>query len=226
MTVQPSDTIFFDAYDTIVTFTKTPDTNNAGIYADLFKHGHVDAKSNDGKFRRNYIMTKNEPREKMCEYLCNYKTNIAYDIIRDMTEKLHDELASMRFYPDTIPALRALAARGYTLGIISNLAQPYGIRLRQKVQEELGDILSQENVTFSYEEDLVKPQKEIFDRAMHKAHRDPSSCIMVWNHRINDTWAAINAWMQAILIDRDNSSPSIPHMEKIITLTELLEKLP
>ena len=113
-------------------------------------------------------MTHNEPREKLCEYLCNYKKNIPHHIILAMTQNLRAELDSMKFYPDTIPTLRALAARGYTLGIISNLAQPYGAHLRKKIEEEIGGILSQDAITFSYEEGCVKPHNTIFHRALEK----------------------------------------------------------
>jgi len=47
MTHTASKTIFFDAYDTIVTFDKTPGTNNTGIYAQLLKEGDIHIKSDE-----------------------------------------------------------------------------------------------------------------------------------------------------------------------------------
>jgi FMN phosphatase YigB (HAD superfamily) len=138
-------------------------------------------------------MTKNESRKKICEYLCSYKKNIPYNILREITDDLDKELMSMSFYTDTIPAMRALIARGYQLGIISNLAQPYGEVLRKKIADELEESMTQENMIFSYEVDHMKPEKEIFDVAVDNAGTTHEHSMMVGNHRINDTGAAINA---------------------------------
>ena len=41
------------------------------------------------------------------------------------------ELASIRLFPEVVEVLSALKARGYRLGVIANLAQPYALPLQQ-----------------------------------------------------------------------------------------------
>jgi FMN phosphatase YigB (HAD superfamily) len=238
------DMIFFDAFDTIVEFTKYPINSTSGVYGELFRLAQIEPSMKDIVFRKHFVMTSNEPRKKVCEYLCNYGIKVDHSKIAALTQHLETELLSMKRYPETLTTIRALVARGYRVGIISNLAHPYGVRLRAMIQEDVGDILSQGDITLSYEAGLMKWQanakntententtiertdNNIFLHAAAAAQLQPEQCLMVGNHRINDTGAARNAGMQWVLIQRGESRRLVWSEQSIQTLVELLEIVP
>jgi putative hydrolase of the HAD superfamily len=68
-----------------------------------------------------------------------------------------------------------LRASGVKTGILSNLPRPLGARLR----ETDGFLAHFDHVTFSYELGLVKPQREIYEDAVHGVGVEPDEALFL-----------------------------------------------
>jgi putative hydrolase of the HAD superfamily len=111
---------------------------------------------------------------------------------------LHRETADFVFYEDTLPALEALKAQGYRLGLVSNL-WPFPVRV---LFEELGLGAYFEHMIYSYEVGHAKPEPEIFEKALELFGVQPEEVLMVGDNPVNDVQGAMAVGMQAALIDR------------------------
>lgn len=217
--------IAFDAFETIVHFTPTANTHGVGAYHTLFRAGNMPA--NERNQRRNLAMTKNETREDICTYVSNAFTKIETVRLQELRELLDNELASMQFYNDTIPTLLKLAARGYPLSIASNLAQPYGVELRNMIHQDatLRHIIDQQRSAFSYEVWSTKPDKPLFQHIADAHGVDLIDILMIGNHPTNDVLGPREHWLQSILLDRKDIYKNWGTDNKIRTLSELLDIL-
>jgi putative hydrolase of the HAD superfamily len=69
----------------------------------------------------------------------------------------------------------ALRADGYKTAILSNLPRPLGARLRQRD----GFLDRFDHITFSFELGVVKPQREIYDDAVHGVGVAPGDALFI-----------------------------------------------
>lgn len=121
-------------------------------------------------------------------------------------------------YEDAAPTLRALAAEGYTLGVISN-----SHRCLDAFREHFAlNGLIQATVS-SFEHGYLKPHRSIFDEALTRAGVPPSSALMVGDSLRADVQGALAAGMRAVLLRRSGELPASlpPGVPVIRALTEL-----
>jgi len=107
------------------------------------------------------------------------------------------EASAWRVFDDAQPALEALAARGFRLGIISNWDE----RLRPLL-DKLGLAKYFRSLIVSCEAGHVKPDPEIFLRAAAELGCDPAAVLHVGDNVPEDAGGAQAAGLQAVLIER------------------------
>ena len=121
-------------------------------------------------------------------------------------------------------AVRGLAVRGLTLGIISNTGRTPGIMLRRVL--EAHDLLRHFSViSYSDEVGYRKPDPEIFRRTLARAGATPSQTAHVGDNPVDDVAGARGAGMRAIHYAAAGR-PGADHADMVVTdLAELPERL-
>ena len=113
---------------------------------------------------------------------------------------LYDEFTKLEHYalfPDALPALRELAATGYTLGIVSNFEAWLTALL-----ERLGVLPLMSVVVVSGIEGVEKPDPSIFKLALDRLSATPDRAVYVGDNPRIDVAAAQAVGMGAVLVDR------------------------
>lgn len=128
-------------------------------------------------------------------------------------------LENWRLYPDAIPVLQELRARGYQLGVVSNW------------EEWLEDLLLALDVHALFDFIVAsgpfgraKPHASIFRRALELAGVEPSEAVHVGDAPREDIEGARAVGIRPILIDRRGRYPNLD-VERITSLSELLRVL-
>ena len=125
-----------------------------------------------------------------------------------------------RVFPDTRPALDALAARGVSLAVVSN----WDRRLPRILDDlELTGYFAA--ITVSSVEGVEKPDPEIFRRTLDRLGVAPHRALHVGDSPREDCRGAAEAGLEAVLIDRHGLFPGEP-WRRIASLAELLELVP
>ena len=99
--------------------------------------------------------------------------------------------------PGARGALEALAARGYTLAVVSNTMRTPGAVLR-KLLQRYGLLGFLEHTTFSDEVGVRKPAPEIFALSLRAVGGDPVTAVHVGDDAVLDVEGARSAGMRAI----------------------------
>ncbi|MGH2784229.1 MAG: HAD family hydrolase [Actinomycetota bacterium] len=113
---------------------------------------------------------------------------------------LYDEFSNPEHYalfPDALPALRELAATGYTLGIVSNFEAWLNTLL-----ERLGVMPLMSVVIVSGVEGIEKPDPKIFRLALDRIDVEPERAVYVGDNPRIDVVAALSLGMGGVLVDR------------------------
>lgn len=135
--------------------------------------------------------------------------------------EIYDEWAACQhffLYDDVAPALRALAARGLKLGLISN-----SHRCLASFQQhfELEGLIAA--AVSSSEHGYVKPHPSIFEAAMTLAGVGPGQSVMVGDSLTHDIEGARRAGMRAVLVHRAGTPVEVP---RDVTVVRDLSELP
>lgn len=117
-------------------------------------------------------------------------------------------------FPDTIPALERLRARGKRLGIISNFSPNC-----QSLLDELGLAQYFDFFIVSGILGVEKPDPRIFDAAIQAAGKTVTELVYIGDSVFHDVQGAGTVGMDAILIDRANKYPA----ENIVRVRDLRE---
>jgi len=128
--------------------------------------------------------------------------------------------ASWELYPDAMPALRALEARGIEMGIISN----FDSRLYE-ILVGLGIDRYFESVTISSFAGAAKPSSRIFQRALHKHGVAAREAMHVGNSLREDAQAAAAAGLGGVFLDRTGKTERRQDLLTITSLRELVTLL-
>ena len=108
--------------------------------------------------------------------------------------------------PGARAALEALAARGYTLAVISNTMRTPGVVLRQLLGH-YGLLTFFAHTAFSDEVGVRKPAAEIFARSLRAVGGEPATAVHVGDDPILDVEGAHGAGMRAVHL---RSTPGEP----------------
>jgi putative hydrolase of the HAD superfamily len=126
--------------------------------------------------------------------------------------------------PGAAEAVRALAARGITLGVVSNTGRTPGVVLRRVLQRH--DLLRHFSV-FSYSDEIGyrKPDGEIFRRTLAALGIEPAQAAHVGDNPVADVRGAQGAGMRGVHY-ASQGAPGAPHADMIVThLGELVDRL-
>lgn len=127
------------------------------------------------------------------------------------------------FYPDTLPALRALAGRGLRLGIITN----HSPAIRPVIEARLGEFVAPEHLLISGELDRYKPEPEIFREAAQRLDLPAAHCLYVGDNLEVDAIGAVEAggYAGGLWCDRSGQpAPATlpPAVQRITNLGQVL----
>lgn len=113
---------------------------------------------------------------------------------------LEEELAAIRPFPDAEALVARFAEAGVPRVVASNLALPYGPRVR----ELLGGLV--DGFHFSYEVGLKKPDPEFLRGAAAKAGAAPHACLLIGNSPRSDRGGGEAAGMRVLLVGEHGMS--------------------
>lgn len=120
-------------------------------------------------------------------------------------------------YPDVIPAMDALRARGLILGAVSNWV--WGL---PDLLHTLDLVSRFDFVAASSHVGYEKPHAGIFQHALNEAGVPAASVIHVGDHLEADVRGARAVGIDGVLIDRDGRNADAGDVTRITSLTELL----
>ncbi len=127
----------------------------------------------------------------------------------DLAEEMFHWLLEGRFdrlFSDAIPALEALRELGMAMGALSNFSTHLRDLLRRFDLIDYFDF-----VINSAEVRLAKPDPRIFELAVREVGSPPHRLLYVGDHVGDDIEGARGAGLDAVLIDRADRQPEIPH---------------
>lgn len=103
-------------------------------------------------------------------------------------------------YPETIEILKVLSATGIQIGVLANWAEDLpALCKRLKIQKHFGFIIS------SSELRALKPDRAVFDRILFRCGVAAEHALHVGADFERDVCGALNAGMNAALIDRSDN---------------------
>lgn len=123
--------------------------------------------------------------------------------------------AHFHVYPDTVPALDALAPA--PLGVITN---GHTVQQRNKLAQT-GLLARFAHVVVSEEAGAAKPKPEIFREAARRAGVAAAVCTYVGDRLETDALAATAAGWRGIWLNRDVAKPADPRVPTIRSLAEV-----
>lgn len=109
---------------------------------------------------------------------------------------LQTELASVQLFPDSLAVLRALAARGFKLGLCSNLAAPYAAPV-------LGLLPPLDAYAWSFEVGAIKPEPAIYGHVCRELGCEPAQVLMVGDTPEADLHGPRRFGMRSLLLRRE-----------------------
>jgi putative hydrolase of the HAD superfamily len=148
------------------------------------------------------------------------EAGIGYDqkIMPKLLAAMQQSRMDLVLFDDVAPALTGLAAKGLTLGLISNVEQDMAPTLTK-----LGLYAWLKIVVTSLDAGAGKPRPEIFREALRQAGVQSSGSIYVGDQYNVDIVGARGAGMKGILIDRGDYYKEITDCPRIKSLGEVAE---
>lgn len=121
---------------------------------------------------------------------------------RAVTAHARLERLAHRLFPDVMPVLDALRARGLRIGLVTN-----GASAAQRAKLQALDLERRfDPLVVSSEVGVMKPAIGIFEHALVQAETPPGRAAMVGDHLWHDIEGAQAAGLRGIWIDRRGSS--------------------
>ena len=180
--------IVFDAFGTLVQVgqSKSP-------YRKLMKWLKEDGRKPSLK-DANIIMSNDVDIEQLAKI---FGKELPIQLLQEIEEDIDFELNTIELYKDTIPILRKLKSLGFKLALCSNLAKPYGEKLKVILPSSF------DAVFLSYEVGAIKPEKHIYEEILKKFSCRMCDVLFIGDHPILDVQVPISLGMSARLIERN-----------------------
>jgi putative hydrolase of the HAD superfamily len=140
----------------------------------------------------------------------------AFEAYFDAVYRHFESAAAWDIFPDVLPALEALHAGGYRLGIVSNFDSR-----AHRILDALGLAPWFSSVTLSSEVGVTKPGAAIFARALARHGVGPTQAVHVGDSLVEDAEGARAAGLSAVLIDRSGRHADRPVIVRVASLTDL-----
>jgi len=143
----------------------------------------------------------------------------------EITRREMDDLIGMwnkswmlaELYPEVEDALKQLKEK-YTLVLVANTNKSYV----EKVVEKFKLSSYFDKVFLSYQEGMIKTDREFFLRVVQELGLSVEECVMVGDSMQSDILAAQEAGMKAILVDRKNARDYAPKIARLLELEGVL----
>jgi len=140
--------------------------------------------------------------------------------LEECARHIYDEWAACRhffLYDDVAPAIRELAARGFTLGLISNSHRPLDAFLEHF---DLRGLIA--GAVSSADHGFMKPHPSIFESALDRLGVNAAASVMVGDSYTHDIVGAQRAGMLGVLVHRSDE----PAPDYGVTVVRSLRELP
>jgi putative hydrolase of the HAD superfamily len=144
----------------------------------------------------------------------------AFDAYFDAVYRHFEGAAVWDVFPDVVPALEALRARGCTLGIVSNFDSRV-VRILEALR--LAPWFA--SVTLSSAVGATKPAPAIFVQALALHGIPPAEALHVGDSPADDAEGARAAGLNAVLIDRGGRHADCPGVVRVTSLAALPEMI-
>jgi len=141
-------------------------------------------------------ISQDEYREAL---LRGYGVTKAEDVARGK-KILEEEGNNVQFFAGVCDTLRALKERGYLLGIITDTAAPFHIKLNWLEKGGFGDVW--DSIISSQELGVRKPSPEIYQAALHQLNVSPCQAIFI-GHKVSELDGAQAVGLQTIAFNPD-----------------------
>lgn len=132
--------------------------------------------------------------------------------LRGLEADVVAEATSVIAYPETLQVLMELHQAGKRLVIVSNLCEPFGVRLKEIIGSHV------DAYVLSYEVGAVKPDPAMYAAAIEHAACSPVEVFFVGDTPLADVEGPTASGMQAKLIDRRGRHPRIPSFSNLSAL--------
>lgn len=136
--------------------------------------------------------------------------------LAELQRDLAAELASVRAFDDTLPALAALRGDGLRIGLCSNLATPFAEPIRHRLPEL-------DAYAWSFEVGAIKPDPRIYRHICQALDVEPGQVMMVGDTHSADVDGPRQFGMQALHLVRDPARSS-PESQPLRSLAELVAR--
>jgi len=223
--------VFFDFYNTLATHDPPREQTYVNICdelgirvetKELFRSlPAADMYWRDENTRKH--MDQMSPEEKV-EFYTEYAhriltgagAKVSRDIALQVLAKLQKYNWTYKIYDDSLPTLKDLRKRGFTIGLISNVVQDM-----DSLYSELGLKSYLDFKITSAEVGYDKPHPEIFQAALRKSKVKAQEAIHVGDQYELDIVGAQSVGIKALLIDRNNHFTEITNCPRIQSLAEI-----
>ncbi len=210
------DAVVFDAGKTLWDFKHRPEAlfaealSRQGVHVDQAKLSEAVRKA-ERRFDEEFSgLAPEEQASTMARYERFFVSELGAEVdlerfsrdCDDIFHKATHDVSNWAAYPDAVPTLEALRARGFKLGMISNASD-----LARKVLRNLDMERRFDFVVISSEVGVNKPSPDIFHMALRQANIHPHRAVYVGDRLNIDVRGARRAGMQAILLDREDLYP-------------------
>lgn len=182
--------IVFDAFGTLVKIG-----NSRSPYLKLMKWHKQSGRKPTSKDAC-IIMSTNA---NLSQFSNLFGSEIPVNLLAELSADLNLDLDSIELYSDTIIVLQTLKNSGFKLALCSNLAMPYGEKLK-KILPNLFDEL-----ILSYEIGSIKPDIKIYEAIQMRLNCDMKDILFISDNEILDVEKPRSLGMSARLIQRNEA---------------------
>ena len=223
--------VFFDLYNTLAGFrpsryeiqsealadfgiSVTPE----GILRGYFLADAFMSEQNSTKPVRS--LDRDEQRAFFAEYERRVLRGAGVEVAQEQAAQIWRRIRQIDYglalFDDTIPALNVCRQMGLTVGLISNMNQS-----GDELADSMGLLPHIDFSITSHEVGAEKPNPLIFERALERAEVQPERAVHVGDQITSDIAGAVNAGINAILLDRDGNHKGYTAQPRITGLEEL-----